>query len=250
MGQAIGIATSAYSERTDYEINLKRQCKIQEYLDRIQNLNDLESEYGKKEVEETMGLLKEITASDGESAPQKEMKIQLPWDCVHDSAQQQQIKEEIVKLNSAQSLLAREIDELPRHFDFDMQTYLFQAVMLTKMYEKLADTRDELVPTLVSEETFWRNYFFEVEAFVESLTGSSGALGCEVSAEEREKLEQMVDHKLDGYTLPENPIAEMSKTVTADLMTPNPLLAAQPTEQEMVELKNEEDKSVEVVADV
>ena len=125
MGQAIGIATGAYSKRDEYEVNLKRQNRIQEYLDRIQNLSDLDSEYSKKEVEEVMGLLKEITAQDGESASRKEMKIQMPWDCVHDSAQQQQIKEEIIKLNTAQNLLSREIDELPRHFDFEMQTYLF-----------------------------------------------------------------------------------------------------------------------------
>ena len=75
--------------------------------------------------------------------------------------------------------------------------------MLTKMYEKLADTRDELVPTLVSEEMFWRNYFYEIESFVENLTGSCGPLGSEVTAEERERLEQLVDHKLDGYVLEE-----------------------------------------------
>ena len=76
--------------------------------------------------------------------------------------------------------------------------------MLTKMYEKLADTRYELVPTLVSEEMFWRNYFYEIESLVENLTGSCGPLGSAVTAEERERLEQMVDHKLDGYVLEES----------------------------------------------
>ena len=44
-----------------------------------------------------------------------------------------------------------------------MHSYSFLALALTKLDLNLENTRNELVPELVDEEEFWRNYFYKVE---------------------------------------------------------------------------------------
>jgi hypothetical protein len=39
--------------------------------------------------------------------------------------------------------------------------------MLFKLDNNLASLRDKLVPDVVSDEEFWRNYFFEIEKILE-----------------------------------------------------------------------------------
>jgi hypothetical protein len=75
--------------------------------------------------------------------------------------------------------LSREKDEIDIDFKFDMQVYSYQAVMLFKLDNNLASLRDKLVPDLVSDEDFWRNYFFEIEKILE-LNNQPTSLGARV----------------------------------------------------------------------
>ncbi|RWS31281.1 synapse-associated protein 1-like protein [Leptotrombidium deliense] len=58
-------------------------------------------------------------------------------------------------------------------FDFDMQQILPVAVALLKEDEALSKMRFEIVPKLVNEETFWRNYFYRVSLIKQSTSLSN-----------------------------------------------------------------------------
>ena len=48
-------------------------------------------------------------------------------------------------------------------FPFDVDQHIVLAQILLKMDQNLKKTRHELVPDLVSEDNFWRNYFYKIE---------------------------------------------------------------------------------------
>jgi hypothetical protein len=50
-----------------------------------------------------------------------------------------------------------------------MDAYVFVACMMLKYDSNLADNREILVPSLVSEDEFWRNYFYAIECTKKSL---------------------------------------------------------------------------------
>lgn len=64
-------------------------------------------------------------------------------------------------------LLSREEDELEYNFDFNIEAYAYQAIVLSKLDKNLQQVYARLVPDLVSEEDFWRNYFYEIERFLD-----------------------------------------------------------------------------------
>ncbi|RWS11152.1 synapse-associated protein 1-like protein [Dinothrombium tinctorium] len=63
-------------------------------------------------------------------------------------------------------------------FDFDMQQILPVAVALLKEDENLGKMRFEIVPKLVNEETFWRNYFYRVSLIKQSTSLSNMDKAC------------------------------------------------------------------------
>jgi hypothetical protein len=68
-------------------------------------------------------------------------------------------------LSKETELLSREIDELEYDFDFNMELYAYQGVIMLKLDKNLLETYTKLVPDLVGDETFWRNYFYEIEKY-------------------------------------------------------------------------------------
>ena len=59
-----------------------------------------------------------------------------------------------------------------------MDQYVILAQILLKMDKNLKKTRRDLVPELVTEDEFWRNYFYQVELFRSEL-GLQNSLGQE-----------------------------------------------------------------------
>jgi len=82
--------------------------------------------------------------------------------------------------------LSREVDELDHEFCFDWKIYGYQAVMLIKIDQNLKNLRERITPDIVSEEDFWRNYFFEVEKILQE-NNQHSRLGGKVDLAERER---------------------------------------------------------------
>jgi hypothetical protein len=44
-----------------------------------------------------------------------------------------------------------------------MDSYVIVAAIMLKLDKNLSSKRHELVPDLIEEEDFWRNYFYKIE---------------------------------------------------------------------------------------
>lgn len=95
------------------------------------------------------------------------MKLSLPWQINGTDEAVREIKKSVFALGYEQDLLSREVDELDHQFSFDWRVYGYQAVMMIKFDQNLRNLREKITPDLVSEEDFWRNYFFEVEKILQ-----------------------------------------------------------------------------------
>ena len=97
------------------------------------------------------------------------MKCLLPWDEVSAPELKKKVRTFIYSLAKEQETLSREIDELEFEFDFRLDMYAYQAVVLSKMDANLRDMHTRLVPVLIGDESFWRNYFYEIELLFKQL---------------------------------------------------------------------------------
>ena len=102
-----------------------------------------------------------------------------------ESAQlQKTIKKEVFALSADKDALCLTEEELEFEFDFDMMAYSFLALSLTKLDQNLANCRNDIVPDLVDEDEFWRNYFYKIEG-VKASVGLPSDLGEKIDWEER-----------------------------------------------------------------
>ena len=86
----------------------------------------------------------------------------LPWDGLRED-QAKQLTKEVFALSADEDALLTTREELEYQFDFDCDQYIVLAQILLKMDKNLKKTRHSLVPDLVSEDEFWRNYFYKIE---------------------------------------------------------------------------------------
>jgi hypothetical protein len=63
---------------------------------------------------------------------------------------------------------------------------------LTKLSNDLRETHNAIVPDLVSDDSFWRNYFYEIELKFSEL-GEHSKIGQKVSAQEQADRRAIVD---------------------------------------------------------
>jgi len=75
--------------------------------------------------------------------------------------------------------------QLEYRFDFSLDKYAFMAVVMSKICRNLDETRLTLVPDEVSENEFWRNYFYQIELWKKE-QGYESKLGAQIDAGERE----------------------------------------------------------------
>lgn len=124
-----------------------------------------------------------MLAGDSEDQSGLQLKTALPWDEMTTAESKKQMRKHVYNLAKETDLLSREIDELEYKFDFDIEIYAYQAIVLRKLDKNLSDAHYRLVPDLVGETSFWRNYFYEIELFKQEL-GDHSRLGPKIEAEE------------------------------------------------------------------
>ena len=90
---------------------------------------------------------------------------------------EEEVKSEIISLSQDKRNFVRN-PPAGVEFDFDLKTALPVALAILKEDPKLSKMRYDVVPKLVNEETFWRNYFYRVSLLKQStaanLKSSSG----------------------------------------------------------------------------
>ena len=73
-------------------------------------------------------------------------------------------------------------EEMEFEFYFDIDEYIVLAQILLKMDKNLHKTRHMLVPEMIEEDEFWRNYFYKIECFKAEL-GIESRLGRRLTVE-------------------------------------------------------------------
>ena len=62
-------------------------------------------------------------------------------------------------------MLLKLTPQLEFSYEFDLDKYVFLAHICGKMFPKLSEARLRLVPDEVSDDEFWRNFFYHIELF-------------------------------------------------------------------------------------
>ncbi len=111
----------------------------------------------------------------------------LPWQGTESPEMEKQIKKEVYALAKDRDTLSMCDAQLEFKFDFKIEAFVFVACMMLKYDSNLAETREILVPYQVSEDEFWRNYFYAIECIKKNL-GLPTRLGGAIQDSERRKL--------------------------------------------------------------
>ena len=97
------------------------------------------------------------------------------------------MRKEVFSLSKEYDMLSQPTSNMEFKFDFDMDSYAFVSVAMLKHDKNLDETRDQMVPEEVSEEDFWRNYFYKIECFKAEL-GLPTRLGDKIDEEQRTRM--------------------------------------------------------------
>lgn len=146
------------------------------------------------------------------------------------------MRKHIYTLAKETDLLSREIDELEYKFDFDFEIYAYQAIVLRKLDKNLLEAHQRLVPDLVGEDSFWRNYFYEIELYKQEL-GVHSRLGPKIEAEEQAQREEKVDNMYASHHIREVEEKETQEESSPEVSTDQPTM-------EMVELVKQESTEI------
>jgi hypothetical protein len=119
----------------------------------------------------------------------------LPWQGIESQEIEKQIKKEVYALAKDRDTLSMCDAQLEFKFDFRMEAYVFVACMMLKYDSNLVETREILVPSLVDEDEFWRNYFYAIECIKKNLGQPTRLVGA-VQESERRKLIAVQETKL------------------------------------------------------
>ena len=109
----------------------------------------------------------------------------LPWDQIERSEEKDACERYCKALAKKEDLLMMLEGQLEYHFDFDLEKYAFLAVVLSRICRNLDETRLNLVPDEVTEQEFWRNYFYQIELWKQE-HGHTSRLGSRIDTQERE----------------------------------------------------------------
>jgi len=98
----------------------------------------------------------------------RQQEAQLPWETVKiinnsNGNIRDIIKEEILDLSTSEENFLTEESNYMFEFEFDMEECKYQAIKLMEYDQRLGLLRNSIVPSKVSDERFWKNYFYNVE---------------------------------------------------------------------------------------
>ena len=121
----------------------------------------------------------------------------LPWEGVV-GEQARNLMKEIYAIGIDEDTLLLQTDEMEYEFDvFDIDKYIVLAQIMLKLDLNLKKSRHELVPEMITEDDFWRNYFYKIEVLKRNM-GLPHKLGARVSREARaSRLKEAIESSAD-----------------------------------------------------
>ena len=90
------------------------------------------------------------------------------------------MRRQIFALANDEDVLLAEEEEFEYEFSFNIDHYVVLAQIMLKIDENLNSKRHELVPELIGEDEFWRNYFYRVEYLKKRLGLEPTRLGARI----------------------------------------------------------------------
>jgi hypothetical protein len=111
----------------------------------------------------------------------------LPWENVPEEVARQLTKD-IYGIGVDEETLLKQTEELEYEFDFDIDHYIVLAQIMLKLDLNLKKSRHELVPEMITEDDFWRNYFYRIELMKKELGVSAHRLGPRIPTQQRAEL--------------------------------------------------------------
>lgn len=117
-----------------------------------------------KQVVENTNLMADFTKEQQEFLREHGSSIQageLPWQIYQDEEKRNEMREQILSLSQDKRNFVRSPPD-NANFEFDAKQCYPIALSLLKEDPSLSKLRYELVPKLVNEDTFWKNYFFRI----------------------------------------------------------------------------------------
>ncbi|CDW86379.1 UNKNOWN [Stylonychia lemnae] len=136
-------------------------------------------------IEKAFKLLAESSVDQDSESAHNNRLIMLPWWGLdmQNSRQgiEQIVKQEVLKLSQdVQKLSSQQIEF---EYDFDFDRYLYVAQIMLRIDPTLNMVMNDLVPDLVEEDDFWRNYFYNIE-IIKAQLGLVNRLGDPIKNEE------------------------------------------------------------------
>lgn len=122
MGAIQTTLTESFDSASKLEAQMEKENAPFELLDKINKIEDLESDKGKARHARLFAQLKAVNGGDEEDASSGSirMKLQLPWEeCRGGQDNQNIFKDFVLELCKKTNLLQREEDELEYDFKFD-----------------------------------------------------------------------------------------------------------------------------------
>lgn len=223
-----------------------------------------------KQAVESTSILTDFTREQQEFIREHGGSIQageMPWNDVggSDEIKRATIKEQILSLSQDKRNFVRSPPN-DSDFKFDPQTHYPIALTLLKEDPNLSKMRYELVPKLVNEDTFWRNYFYRVEMLKQisekgeisrqgwsSSRSSSGEGPDEVT--QHEDFNQGEEPSSPNYTttssqpLSSNPLRQTSQEIPATKTTGPTSYATAETNPGVEQLESSESRKLFAEAD-
>ncbi len=166
------------ASKVDSITEAQKQIEWQEALDtaveQIGRIPDLYSETGQQQFRQITSDLKELEAATFGKDEEAErvsrgLLYVLPWAEHMGTETAQELQKLVFGLAADQVALLSTAKEQQFEFEFDLDRHILVAQALLKIDSNLAPKRHELVPDLVEEEEFWRNYFYKIETFKQQL---------------------------------------------------------------------------------
>ena len=113
------------------------------------------------------------------------MHYDLPWEGLPPE-QSRQLMKDVFALSIDEDALLLQSEELEHDFAFNIDHYIVLAQIMLKMDLNLKKSRHELVPEMITEDDFWRNYFYRIECLKKQL-GVPNRLGDAISLAQRQR---------------------------------------------------------------
>ena len=154
---------------------------------------DIEAEYGQAILKRQVERLEKTFTGDSDDedgvSDKDVVYTKLPWEEVERAEDKESIKKECQRLVKEDETFLKLAPELEYQFDFTLDKYVFLAIVLSRFFKQFDEKRLHLVPDEVSEEEFWRNYFYHVELYKKQ-QGFESRLGDRIDPSLREHAAQ------------------------------------------------------------